>query len=104
MLRDWQKSAVVILHHWRALLRGQLKFANPWNDEDRNRLRKNFKLDDEAVKAMDQLNNMIQERKDELREAAKLELDNKEARPMAWLSHLWVEDYTCVPTISPTAA
>lgn len=67
-------------------------------------MRKNFRLDDEAVKAMDRLNNMIHERKDEFREAAKLELDNKEARPMAWLAHLWVEDYTCVPTVSPKAA
>lgn len=101
MLADWQKPAVVILYHWRAILRGQLRFTTPWTAVERDRLRQNHKLDDDSVHGVNQLNDLIQQRKAELEQAASIELENKKAQPLAWLSHMWMDDYRGTPQLAP---
>jgi hypothetical protein len=113
MIKEWEYSAKILIYHYRVILKGMTPFASTWNDKHERELRKNCHLDDHAIKYVRSLAEIIKSRGEqyrfdkrwqspssrgtddletELRDACQRDLDNSSAKPLVWISQLYMDD------------
>ncbi|GAB1317026.1 Zn(2)-C6 fungal-type domain-containing protein [Madurella fahalii] len=92
MIKEWEYSAKILIYHYRAILKGMIPFASTWNDEHARDMRQNCRLDEDAISYVRSLAEVIKSRQFELRDACQQDLDNSSAKPLVWISQLYMDD------------
>ncbi|KAK3347095.1 hypothetical protein B0T25DRAFT_553622 [Lasiosphaeria hispida] len=90
MIKEWEYSAKILIYHYRAILKGMVPFASSWDEGHAEEMRKQCGLDEEAIRYACRLSVVIKNR-DELRQASQEDLDNSSAKPLVWISQLFMD-------------
>jgi hypothetical protein len=121
MIQEWEYSAKILIYHYRVVLKGMIPFAVPWDKKHQRHLRHEANLDDEAMAYIRTLKGKIQERGKsdfihssclfrfmlsprfapyakickttgrELHRASEEDISNKAAKPLVWISRLYID-------------
>ncbi|KAH7019025.1 hypothetical protein EDB80DRAFT_699706 [Ilyonectria destructans] len=91
MIEEWEHSAKILIYHYRAILKGMVPFSTPWDNEQTQRMRSKCSLDEKALDHIRELQLLIKDRDAELQKVSREDLNNSGAKPLVWISQLYVD-------------
>ncbi|KAH8670610.1 hypothetical protein BGZ61DRAFT_537260 [Ilyonectria robusta] len=90
MIQEWRHSVKVLIYYFRCILKGMIPFSAEWSEKHVAQLRRQCSLDEDAIAYLRRLSTIINGRETELQVASQDDLDNFSAKPLAWISRLYV--------------
>ena len=60
MIKEWEYSAKILIYYYRAVLKGMVPFASPWEEKHANEMSRICALDGEALRYVRRVAEIIQ--------------------------------------------
>lgn len=106
MIQEWRHPVKVLIYYFRCILKGMIPFSAEWSEKHVAQLRRQCSLDEDAIAYLRRLSTIINDRgkiitkaitriltspkETELQGASQDDLDNFSAKPLVWISRLYV--------------